>query len=69
VSAQIKDEIINRIIIVSEFGERLHLFSPWDKVYLDGKKIPFDERGIIHLNTKKGKVYNFSQKLGDSIGD
>lgn len=60
VSAQLKNGVVAEIEIVSEFGEDLSLYSPWEKVYLDGKELQKDEQGVVLLQTKKGKVYQFS---------
>ncbi|MCK5815222.1 MAG: hypothetical protein KAH07_04685, partial [Flavobacteriaceae bacterium] len=62
ISAKLKNKIIEKFEVFSEFGEDLHIYAPWDKMYLNGKEYPKDSKGVIHMKTEKGKAYVFSSQ-------
>jgi hypothetical protein len=67
VSAKLEDREITELEISSGFGETLRLLSPWKKIYLNGTELQQDEKGIVTINTEKGKSYQFSSGSGNNL--
>lgn len=60
VSAKLKNKTIEKFEILSEFGEDLNIYSPWEKIYLNGKELKKDSKGVVYVKSEKGKFYFFS---------
>jgi alpha-L-fucosidase 2 len=61
VSAKFKDGRIDSARIESVANKKLHLLSPWNSIYVNGKRTEIDDRGLVSLDTKPGQVFEITE--------
>jgi len=62
VSADFRDGRVTSATIESSAGRELCLLSPWETIYVNGKKGEIGPGGLLTLQTKKGQVFRFCEK-------
>ena len=61
VSAEQKGREVVKLEIVSTVGGKLRVVSPWKTIKANGEKLIPDEKGIVSIETKKGKKVVFGE--------
>jgi alpha-L-fucosidase 2 len=61
VSAEYKDGRVASANIESVADKQLQLLSPWETIYVNGKKATIDSDGLVTIDTKAGEVFQFSE--------
>ncbi len=62
VSAEFKDGEVASATIEATADKQLQLLSPWKTIYMNGKKVKTDARGLVTLQARAGGVYAFYEK-------
>jgi len=61
VSAEFKEGRVASATLESVADKTLQLLSPWETIYVNGKLLEIDEKGLVTLETKAGETFHFTE--------